>query len=110
MPTWELIFLNKHRYPKLQPTTAFRKDTKLLVPRRVDRDVVRRESEAAHPLFHEVTADMSFKTCAEGLHMDPRELLRVNQGRPELKGLQLSSELLEGTQILCSVCRDIAVT
>ena len=41
--------------------------------------------------WHTVAADMSFKDCARGLGMDPRELLRLNT---QIKGLQVDATLI----------------
>ena len=49
--------------------------------------------------WHVVAEDVPFKKMAEDLQMDPRELLGMNVGRPELKGLQISSEVLAGTKL-----------
>ena len=103
VPTFELIFLNAHKYPNLEPTSELKRGTTLLVPKRPDLDRVRAEAKASHAQWHVVPEDMSFKRCAEELGIEPRELLRANQARPELRGLQLSSELMAGTRLMTRV-------
>ena len=42
---------------------------------------------------------MTLLEAAERLHIDAPLLVRLNQPRPELKGLQLSSALMRGTRL-----------
>ena len=99
VPVHDLVFMNAHKYPKLKADSVLRKDTKLRVPRLPSATDVLAEATASHDQYHAVPEDMPFKKAAEALGMDPQRLLRINQRRPELKGLQLSSELFGGTRL-----------
>ena len=103
VPAFELLFLNAHKHPTLEPTSELKRGTTLLVPKRPDPERVRAEAAASHAQWHVVPEDMSFKRCAELLGLEPRELLRANAARPELRGLQLSSELMAGTRLMTRV-------
>ncbi len=93
----DLIFLNKGRYPKLAPDSVLKKDTKLHIPQLPTVEQAKHENEASHARFWEVPETMPFKRVAETLNIEPRDLLRYNQGR--MKGLQISSEVVTGTLV-----------
>ena len=99
VPAFDVLFLNAARYPKLTASAPLKKETKLLLPAARTAEQVRAEIESAHDKFFIVPEDMPFKRAAEILGKDPRELLAANLGRQELRGLQVSSELLAGTKL-----------
>jgi GNAT superfamily N-acetyltransferase len=100
----DFLFLNAQapgaKHPKLKADSALRRDAKYLVPTPPDTAGAAAEAKASHDVWHVVDEDKAFKRVAEEVEMDPRELLAMNKHRPELKGLQVSSELIGGTRLL----------
>ena len=100
----DFLFLNAQapgaKYPKLRADSTLKKDAKFLIPLAPDIEGVGAEALATHDEWYTVREDMAFKKAAEEIGMDPRELLALNKQRPELKGLMVSSELIEGTKLL----------
>jgi GNAT superfamily N-acetyltransferase len=92
VPVFDLMFLNEARLPGLRPDAQLKKGTRLLVPQPARLDEVRAQSAATHNEWHVLSEDMPFKECARRLGIDPRELIRRQAGRPELKGLQVGVE------------------
>ena len=77
--------------------TVPKKGSRLLLPLPPDVERARAEAKASHDRV--LPADMTLLEAATKLGVDAPLLLRLNQARPELKGLQLSSELLCGTRL-----------
>ena len=96
---FDLLFLNQSRFPKLQPSSVLKKETKLRIPQPATLAEIRAEVGARHSSWFVVPEDMAFKKCAEIIGVEPRELIAINKDRPELKGLGMSSELLAGTRL-----------
>jgi hypothetical protein len=100
VPVADLLFLNSARFPKLAASSVLRKDTKYLVPRPRTATEVEEEAKAMHSAWYVCKEEMPFKKVAEECAVEPREMLRLNAGRAELKGLMISSELIRGTRLL----------
>ena len=97
----DLLFLNKPRSPKLHEESVLKAGAKLLIPQPPTVEQALADATACHEKWHVVEEDVAFKTLAtETLHIDPHELHRINKGIPELKGLQVSSELRKGAKLL----------
>ena len=77
--------------------TVPKKGSRLLLPLPPDVERARAEAKASHDRV--LPADMTLLEAATKLGVDAPLLLRLNQARPELKGLQLSSDLLCGTRL-----------
>ena len=77
--------------------TIPKKGSRLLLPLPPDVERARAEAKASHDRV--LPADMTLLEAATKLGVDAPLLLRLNQARPELKGLQLSSDLLCGTRL-----------
>ena len=74
------------RNPKLHGESVVKPGGKILIPRPPTVEQMLADATASHEKWHTLEEDMAFKRVAEVLGIEPRELLRLNQKVPELKG------------------------
>ena len=97
---FDVVFLNRRRFPGLNASAILKRGTRLQVPQSQSVQEIRAQAIAGRQTWHTVPEESSIKKEALRLGMSHQTLLALNRER--IRGLALSSVILKGTRLQTS--------